>query len=176
MAALSRTVIADIPLRTGGGPPSGPGASRTPRPHRRRQERCHGAAKPFAFGAKPLSQPGARRYGEAARLSATSRDGMDMVRAQAVPTADMDPGEPVRRTRKEQRLTLPQLWKLTGYSAAQVSRYEWGVCPLTDVTVLRRFADAPSIPPQALGLAPQPDVRHGHVIGPTIGYPCLPGP
>ncbi|MEU1312268.1 helix-turn-helix transcriptional regulator [Streptomyces cinnamoneus] len=85
----------------------------------------------------------------------------------------MDPGELVRRTREEQRLTLAQLGKLTGYSAAQVSRYERGVCPLTDVTMLRRFADALGIPPQALGLAPLPDVRHGHVIGPTTGYPRL---
>ncbi|MCF3103181.1 helix-turn-helix transcriptional regulator [Streptomyces roseoverticillatus] len=88
----------------------------------------------------------------------------------------MDPGGLIRRTRKEQRLTLAQLGKLTGYSAAQVSRYERGVSLLRDVVVLRRFADALDLAPQALGLTPQPDVRHGHAIGPTTGYPCLPGP
>ncbi|MFF4161417.1 helix-turn-helix domain-containing protein [Streptomyces sp. NPDC001678] len=55
----------------------------------------------------------------------------------------MSPGELVRRTRKEQGLTLAQLGDLAGYSAAQVSRYERGVSLLTDVTVLRGFA-APS--------------------------------
>ncbi|MFC5148955.1 helix-turn-helix domain-containing protein [Streptomyces aureoversilis] len=81
----------------------------------------------------------------------------------------------VRQTRKKQGLTLAQLGALTGFSAAQVSRYERGISPLTDVTVLRRFADALGIPPQALGLAPQPDVRHGRAIGPTTAYPRLPG-
>ncbi len=88
--------------------------------------------------------------------------------------AQVDPGELVRRTRKEQRLTLAQLGKLTGYSAAQVSRYERGISRLTDVTVLRVFADALGIAPQALGLTPQPDIRHGRAIGPTTAYPRLP--
>ncbi|WP_205519123.1 helix-turn-helix domain-containing protein [Streptomyces olivoreticuli] len=80
----------------------------------------------------------------------------------------------VRRTRKEQGLTLAQLGKLTGYSAAQVSRYERGISPLTDVMVMRAFADALGIAPQALGLTPQPDTRHGRTIGPTTAYPRLP--
>jgi transcriptional regulator with XRE-family HTH domain len=50
-------------------------------------------------------------------------------------------------------LTLAELGNRTGYSAAQVSRYERGVTPLTDVTVLRRFARALAIPPAELGLA-----------------------
>ncbi|MFD0383066.1 helix-turn-helix domain-containing protein [Streptomyces stramineus] len=99
---------------------------------------------------------------------------MDTVRAR--PTADGGSGGLVRRTRKEQRLTLAQLGAMTGYSAAQVSRYERGISPLTDMTVLRRFADALSIAPQALGLTPRPDVRHGQVVGPTTAYPRLPGP
>ncbi|MFF2921279.1 helix-turn-helix domain-containing protein [Streptomyces celluloflavus] len=93
-----------------------------------------------------------------------------------MPAVNVTPGELVRSARKEQRLTLAQLGAVTGYSAAQVSRYERGVSPLTDVVVLRRFADALGIAPQALGLTPQPDVRHGRVIGPTAAYPRLPGP
>ncbi|WP_330436586.1 helix-turn-helix domain-containing protein (plasmid) [Streptomyces sp. NBC_00825] len=100
---------------------------------------------------------------------------MDAVRARAVPAADVNPGELVRLARKERGLTLAQLGELAGYSAAQVSRYERGISPLTDVTD-RRFADALGIPPQVLGLAPQRDVRHGQVIGPTTAYPRLPAP
>ncbi|MCL7376127.1 helix-turn-helix transcriptional regulator [Streptomyces sp. 35G-GA-8] len=88
----------------------------------------------------------------------------------------IDPGELVRRTRKDLRLTLAQLGELTGYSAAQVSRYERGVSPLTDMVVMRRFADALNIAPQVLGLTPQPRLRHGHAIGPTTAYPRLPAP
>ncbi|WP_244188877.1 helix-turn-helix domain-containing protein [Streptomyces yokosukanensis] len=93
-----------------------------------------------------------------------------------MPAADGSLGELIRRARKKQGLTLVQLGKLTGYSAAQVSRYERGVSPLTDVTVLRRFADALDIPPQALGLTAPPEVRHGRRIGPTAAYPRLPSP
>jgi transcriptional regulator with XRE-family HTH domain len=50
------------------------------------------------------------------------------------------PGEVVRTARVRNGLTLAELGHRTGYSAAQVSRYERGVTPLTDVTVLRRFA------------------------------------
>ncbi|GGX84379.1 helix-turn-helix domain-containing protein [Streptomyces hiroshimensis] len=95
-------------------------------------------------------------------------------RTRAAPAAQMSPGELVRRTRKERGLTLAQLGGLAGYSAAQVSRYERGISPLTDVTVLRAFADALGIAPQALGLTPQPDVRHGSAIRPTTAYPRLP--
>ncbi|WP_229853064.1 helix-turn-helix domain-containing protein [Streptomyces albospinus] len=93
-----------------------------------------------------------------------------------MPAADVNSGELVRLARKEEGLTLAQLGELTGYSAAQVSRYERGISPLTDVTVLRRFADALGIPPQVLGLTPQRDIRHGQVIGPTTAYPRLPAP
>ncbi|WP_190113200.1 helix-turn-helix domain-containing protein [Streptomyces cinnamoneus] len=101
---------------------------------------------------------------------------MDAVRSQPAPLVDGSPGELVRQARKKQGLTLAQLGELTGYSAAQVSRYERGVSPLTDVTVLRRFADALGIPPQALGLTAPTEVRHGRVIGPTAAYPLLPRP
>jgi len=63
------------------------------------------------------------------------------------------PGDVVRAARRASGLTLVELGARTGYSAAQVSRYERGVTPLTDITVLRRFARALSIPPHQLGLA-----------------------
>jgi transcriptional regulator with XRE-family HTH domain len=71
------------------------------------------------------------------------------------------PGEVVRTARVQSGLTLAELGNRTGYSAAQVSRYERGVTPLTDVIVLRRFARALAIPPGELGLA---------VTGPADGH------
>jgi transcriptional regulator with XRE-family HTH domain len=63
-------------------------------------------------------------------------------------------GAVVRAARVAQGLTLVELGRRTGYSAAQVSRYERGLAPLTDIAVLRRFAEALEIAPQVLGLAP----------------------
>ena len=63
------------------------------------------------------------------------------------------PGEVVRAARLGSGLTLAELGNRTGYSAAQVSRYERGVTPLRDVSVLRRFARALAISPGELGLA-----------------------
>ncbi|MGK5631050.1 helix-turn-helix domain-containing protein [Streptomyces sp. URMC 123] len=94
----------------------------------------------------------------------------------AQPAGDGSLGELIRQERKKQGLTLAQLGKRTGYSAAQVSRYERGISPLTDVTVLRRFADALGIAPQVLGLIAAPEVRHGRAIGPTAAYPRFPRP
>lgn len=101
---------------------------------------------------------------------------MDAIgRTEASPEAIVTPGELVRRVRQAQRLTLAQLGKLAGYSAAQVSRYERGISPMTDVAVLRCFAEALGIPHQALGLAPpRPKIRHGQATVPTTAYPCLP--
>ncbi|HEX6468914.1 MAG TPA: helix-turn-helix domain-containing protein, partial [Streptosporangiaceae bacterium] len=64
-------------------------------------------------------------------------------------------GAIVRSARQAQRMTLADLGRRTGYSAAQISRYERGIAPLTDVTVLRRFAAALTIPPQIFGLMPE---------------------
>ncbi|MFE1476643.1 helix-turn-helix domain-containing protein [Streptomyces cyaneofuscatus] len=89
----------------------------------------------------------------------------------------MKPGELVRQTRQAKGLTLAELGKLTGYSGAQVSRYERGISPMTDVDVLRSFADALELPHQAVGLAPpvpRPEVRHGQPIGATSSFPRLP--
>jgi transcriptional regulator with XRE-family HTH domain len=64
----------------------------------------------------------------------------------------------VRAARLRAGITLADLGHRCGYSASQISRYERGVQPLTDVTLLRRFADALAIPPQLLGLADARDV------------------
>ncbi len=57
----------------------------------------------------------------------------------------------VRSARTSQGLTLAELGKRVGCSAAQVSRYERGIAPLTDIAVLRRFAAASD---PAAGLRP----------------------
>jgi transcriptional regulator with XRE-family HTH domain len=63
---------------------------------------------------------------------------------------DWRPGEVVRAARRHSGLTLAELGARTGYSAAQVSRYERGVTPLTDIGVLRLFTSALEIPPDAV--------------------------
>src|SRR4051812_7325946 len=75
-----------------------------------------------------------------------------------------DAGEIVRITRHARGLTLAELGRKTGYSASQVSRYERGIAPLTDTAVLRRFARALSLPPQAFGLLPDAVGRHAAPI------------
>ncbi|HEY9474854.1 MAG TPA: helix-turn-helix transcriptional regulator, partial [Mycobacteriales bacterium] len=74
-----------------------------------------------------------------------------------------DAGTIVRIARQAEGLTLAQLGARCGYSASQVSRYERGIQPLTDIVVLRRFADALELPPQIFGLFPltvDPQERH----------------
>ncbi|WP_371657180.1 helix-turn-helix domain-containing protein [Streptomyces sp. NBC_00224] len=86
------------------------------------------------------------------------------------------PGEVVRQARKARGLTLVQLGEVTGYSAAQVSRYERGVSSM-GMDVRWGFARALDIPPQTLGLSPPPgrrDVRHGQPVAPIAAYPQLP--
>jgi transcriptional regulator with XRE-family HTH domain len=61
-------------------------------------------------------------------------------------------GALIRMTRTARRLTLVQVGKLVGYSASTVSRIETGRRKLTDVTLLRQFADALDIPPHLFGL------------------------
>jgi transcriptional regulator with XRE-family HTH domain len=85
------------------------------------------------------------------------------------------PGALIRRTRRALGLTQGQLGARTGYSAAQVSRYERGISPLTDITVLRRFARALDIPPHDLGLTPGPGPAQPRPAA-TGSYPELPPP
>jgi len=63
-------------------------------------------------------------------------------------------GAIVRGARTAQGLTLAELGARVGYSAAQVSRYERGIAPLTDITVIRRFSAALGLPAQLFGLTP----------------------
>jgi transcriptional regulator with XRE-family HTH domain len=65
----------------------------------------------------------------------------------------MDAGQIVRNARQTRNMTLAELGAQCGYSAAQVSRLERGLARFTDVNVLRAFAKALGIPPEALGLA-----------------------
>jgi transcriptional regulator with XRE-family HTH domain len=71
-------------------------------------------------------------------------------------------GAIVRSIRTARGMTLAELGKRTGYSAAQVSRLERGIVPLSDIAVLRRFARALEIDPETLGLAAEkaPTVQH----------------
>ena len=80
------------------------------------------------------------------------------------------PGGIVRSARVAQGLSLAEFGARVGYSAAQVSRYERGIAPLTDIAVLRRFARALSIPPHVFGLVPSPapgHQRHSRLVAVT---------
>lgn len=95
----------------------------------------------------------------------------------AASTAELAPGMIVRSTRRAQELTLAELGTLIGYSAAQISRFERGLAPMTDITVLRRFAAALGISPQVFGPTEQPPhhgQRHSHVISVPSSYPAFP--
>ncbi len=61
-------------------------------------------------------------------------------------------GALIRMTRTARRLSLVQAGKLVGYSASTLSRIETGQRKLTDVTQLRRFAEALGIPSHLFGL------------------------
>jgi len=74
------------------------------------------------------------------------------MRATASPQPGPHAGAIVRAARLAAGLTLAELGQRCGYSASQISRYERGIQRLTDITLLRRFAEALAIPPQYLGL------------------------
>ncbi|MFE5325375.1 helix-turn-helix domain-containing protein [Embleya sp. NPDC056575] len=65
-------------------------------------------------------------------------------------------GARVRQARPARAWTPAELGRRAGYSAAQVSRYERGLAPLTDVTVIRRFAHALELSVKDFELAPAP--------------------
>ena len=71
------------------------------------------------------------------------------------------PGLMVRAARKACGMSLAQLGQRTGYSPSQVSRFERGITPMTDIGVLKRFAAALSIPPGTFGLASSPAGTRG---------------
>ena len=78
------------------------------------------------------------------------------------------PGAIVRNARTAHGFSLAELGARVGYSAAQVSRYERGIAPLTDIVLLRRFATALGIPCQLFGLSPgdeDREARHAHHAG-----------
>lgn len=67
-------------------------------------------------------------------------------------------GVMVRLARTAAGLTLEEVGRRVGYSAATMSRIERGRQPLTDVVLLRRLALTLAIPPELFGLAHAPDV------------------
>lgn len=120
-------------------------------------------------------------YGRGGAISATlQKRGIHAISNTHGPHGvDVKPGDLVRETRQAKGLTLAELGALTRFSAAQVSRYERGISPLTDVDVLRTFADALHLPHQAFGLvptAPPSSTRHGQRIAAISAFPRLPGP
>jgi hypothetical protein len=91
-------------------------------------------------------------------------------RSAAGPPKGQDAGAIVRAARLAAGLTLADLGRRCNYSASQVSRYERGIQPLTDIGLLRRFSQVLAIPPQAFGLAPPDSSRAGrHAVEPKDG-------
>ena len=88
------------------------------------------------------------------------------------PLKGQDAGAIVRAARLAAGLTLADLGRRCGYSASQVSRYERGIQPLTDIPLLRRFSQVLAVPPQVLGLTPPDGSRAGqHAVEPKDGDP-----
>lgn len=68
--------------------------------------------------------------------------------------ARRDAGAIVRLVRRATDITLADLGKQVGYTAASLSRMERGKQPMRDVLLLQRLAACLDIPPHLLGLAP----------------------
>jgi transcriptional regulator with XRE-family HTH domain len=93
------------------------------------------------------------------------------------PLKGQDAGAIVRAARITAGLTLADLGRRCGYSASQVSRYERGITPLTDITLLRRFSHVLAISPQVFGLTPPDGSRAGrHAVEPKDGDPRVAWP
>ena len=93
------------------------------------------------------------------------------------PLKNQDAGAIVRTARLAAGLTLADLGRRCGYSASQVSRYERGIQPLTDITLLRRFSQVLAIPPQAFGLTPSNGSRASrHAVELKDGIPSVAWP
>ncbi|OII65082.1 transcriptional regulator [Streptomyces sp. CC53] len=80
--------------------------------------------------------------------------------------ARRDVGAIVRSARRAADVTLAELGKQVGYTAASLSRMERGKQPMRDVLLLQRLAACLDIPPHLLGLAPQ---RQRAASDPTDG-------
>ncbi|MFG1956037.1 helix-turn-helix domain-containing protein [Nonomuraea sp. NPDC049028] len=85
----------------------------------------------------------------------------------------MHAGQIVRTARQARKMTLAELGQCCGYSPAQLSRYERGKTPLTDITLLRTFVDILGISPDALGLASPYEGCDGPICLPISGAPRL---
>src|SRR5262245_61456323 len=77
----------------------------------------------------------------------------------SVTSGGEDAGSIIRTARLKAGLTLAELGRRCGYSASQISRYDRGIQPLTDVTLLRLFAEALAIPHELFGLAEPSHMR-----------------
>ncbi|MDH2391877.1 helix-turn-helix transcriptional regulator [Streptomyces sp. HNM0663] len=77
------------------------------------------------------------------------------VRPESSGSTRRDAGAIVRLARRAADITLADLGKRVGYTAASLSRMERGKQPMRDVLLLRNLAACLDIPPHALGLAPQ---------------------
>lgn len=69
--------------------------------------------------------------------------------------ARRDTGEVVRLARRAADITLAELGRQVGYTAASLSRMERGKQPMRDVRLLQNLAVRLGIPPHLLGLAPR---------------------
>jgi transcriptional regulator with XRE-family HTH domain len=87
------------------------------------------------------------------------------------PLKGQDAGAIVRAARLAAGLSLVGLGRRCGYSASQLSRYERGITPLTDITLLHRFSQALAIPPQVFGLWEDGEdlVRRRELLAGTAG-------
>ncbi len=85
-----------------------------------------------------------------------------------------DAGATLRAIRTSRGMTLAELGRRCGYSASQVSRFERAVCPLTDVTVIRRLTAALDVDPRVFGLAPVSDGPPRHAANDSRRNPAGP--
>ncbi|WP_162795616.1 helix-turn-helix domain-containing protein [Nonomuraea lactucae] len=90
--------------------------------------------------------------------------------------AGWDYGGIVRKACQAAGLTLAELGTRTGYPASQVSPYERGLTPLTDLLVLRRFANALNIARRPSTWRPTPPLIATHGSSPQPPCPLGPRP
>jgi Helix-turn-helix domain len=84
-------------------------------------------------------------------------------------------GALIRMTRTARQLSLVRAGELVGYSASTLSRIETGQRKFTDVTQMRRFADALGIPPHVFGLISAAETAVGAAFQPPAADPVTVG-